>query len=193
MTCCQRGYVLPVLCSLMFAGCTAHFKDPGGERLNLSGYDRIAVKPVEVASRIARRDLAEDLAAAVRDRLTESECWTHAAVTSQPADAASGRQVDLAVTVLKAKYPSRSKIIWLGSAHKMTCRLRLHDHATGELLGSAKASVSVNPLLGHAAMLNAGAVGILARTALDTRKHDARALLEEMAGEIVEALDDTKE
>jgi hypothetical protein len=176
----------------MLAGCGARFKDPGGERLNLSGYDRIAVKPVEVAARIARRDLAEDLAAAVRDRLTESECWTHADDEPEPVGAAGGRQVDLAVTVLRAKYPSRSKIIWLGSAHKMTCRLQLHDHATGELLGSAKASVSVNPLLGHAGMLNAGAVGILARTALDTRKHDAHALLEEMAGEIVEALERVK-
>jgi hypothetical protein len=128
----------------------------------------------------------------IRDRLSQSNHWTLAVNEPQPADTTQDRQVDLTVTVVKAKYPSRSKSIWLGSAHKMTCRLQLRDHATSDVLGSAEVSSSVEPLLGDAALLNCGVVGILGRTAFDTRERDTALLHERMAKEIIQVLDRTK-
>jgi hypothetical protein len=182
-----------LLSGLLIAGCsTARFKDVDGKRLDLSGYNCIAVQPVEVVPGINRLSLAEDLGAQIQDRLRQAERWQLATDESEPASATKDRQIDLIVTVAKAKYPSRSKSIWLGSAHKMTCRLQVRDHATGDVLGGAKVSATVEPLMGNAALLNFGWIGILGRTAFDRRDHDAASLHEHIAKEIVQVLNRAK-
>ena len=179
------------LCCLLIAGCgTARFKDPAGRRLVLQDYDSIAILPIEVAHSINSPGLAEQLGAKIRERLTQSRGWT--LVELEPTGNEQVSRIDLAVSVINARYPSRSKMIWLGSAHKMICQLQVCDHITGNLLGTARVSSTVRPLLGNAGLLNFGVVGILGRTAFDTRKHDTARLYKLMARRIGQALDDTK-
>lgn len=199
-----RSFVLLVLCPLAIAGCGgANLKDSAGERLSLSEYDHVVIKPVEVASSITRPGISDDLAAHIHSRLSESKSWDENVGQPNPTDATpdsndatkgnnSPREIDLAVTIVKARYPSRSKIVWLGSTHKMTCYLEVHDRATSTLLGSVTVSSSVEPLMGNSGMLNGGPVGIVGRACIDTRKHDTNSLLAHMAGKIVKVLDRAK-
>lgn len=193
----QRA-VLPALCFLLIAGCGGpHLKDSENERFSLSNYDHVALTSVEAASGITNPGLSEDLATQIRDRLNESKSWIEVTDEPEPTDATKdhvfSRQVDFAVLILKARFPSRSQIVWLGFAHKMTCRLEIHDHATNALLGSVDISSSVKPFLGNAVLLNGGTMGILGRACFDTRKHDANSLLAHMAKKIVKTLDRAKE
>jgi hypothetical protein len=192
-----RSFVLLVLCSFAIAGCGgANLKDSAGERLSLSEYDRVAIKPVEVASSITLVGISDDLAAHLSRRLSESISWDENADHPNPTDATKQhgfpREIDLAVKIVKARYPSRSKTIWLGAAHKMTCHLEVHDRATNTLLGSATVSSSVEPLMGNAGLLNGGTIGIIGRACFDTRKHDTNSLLAHMAKDIVKVLDRAK-
>ncbi len=198
MACYARCSVLPILCTLMIVGCSGHnFKDSAGERLSLSNYDRVALQPVVAGSHVTHESLPDDLAVQIRSRLSESTSWTETtdclATPEASKDGNSLRQVDLAVTIVKAHYPSRSKIVWLGSAHKMTCYLEVHDHLTNDVLGSTTVSSSVEPPMGNAALLNFGTIGIIGRACFDTREHDTRSLLAHMAKEIVKVLDHAKE
>jgi hypothetical protein len=152
------------------------------------------LRSVEAGPGVNHLGLCEQLASRIHDQLSQST-WTEVPTTTAPAADAkeSGQEIELTVTIVKTRYPSRSKIIWLGSSHKMVCRLEVYDHTGGDCLGSGMVSTSVEPLMGNAALLNFGWLGIASRTIIDTRKRDADRLLSRMACEIVKTLDRAKD
>ena len=184
--------LLLVVFSATVTGCHGPtLRNSAGKRLHLADYDSVTLRPVEVGPDVSDHPgLSEDLAAQIHDRLSHSTWVEVPSAAAGAIDAeVSGRQIDLTVRIVKARYPSRSKIIWLGASHKMTCRLEIHDHTGGDQLGSGTVSTSVEPLMGNAALLNFGWLGIAGRAIVDTRKRDADLLLSRMARDIIKALD----